>query len=95
MADKFVQDIIWHGRIVEVSYDPNWLDGMAQHLELRSTRPLPVTQTGYRSRFLQTETVLEEDQIEVFVKAWLDDAADNNDWQKREERDRQGELFDL
>ena len=95
MADKLIQGIIWQGREVEVSYDPDWLSGTAQHLELRSIRPLPVTQTGYRSRFLTTDQVMDASQVKVFVKAWLDDAADDKNWRKREERDRQGELFDL
>lgn len=95
MAAKLVQDVIWQGRMIEVSYDPDWLGGTAQHLELRSIRPLPVTETGYRSRFLTTDLVMSAKELEAFVKAWLDDAADDKDWRKREERDRQGELFDL
>ncbi|WP_420860331.1 hypothetical protein [Algirhabdus cladophorae] len=95
MAAKLVQDVNWQGRMIEVSYDPDWLGGTAQHIELRCSRPLPVTQTGYRSRFLTTKRVMRAGQLEVFIKAWLDDAADDKNWREREERDRQGELFDL
>lgn len=87
--------LIWQGREVDVTYIPNWLKGSVQHLELRAIRPLPVTETGYRSRFLTMDEPMTRIELEAFVQSWLDMAAQDKDWQAREERDRQGDLFDL
>lgn len=87
--------IIWQGREIEVTYIPNWCAGITQHLELRSTRALPVTETGYRSHFLPAGEEMTKDALAQFVRDWLDTVAQDKDWQAREERNRQGDLFDL
>lgn len=87
--------LIWQGREIAVTYIPNWCAGIAQHLELRATRPLPVTETGYRSRFLPAADAMSRDELEQFVHDWLDAAAQDKDWLAAEERSRQGDLFDL
>ena len=59
----FVQRIDWRGITVEISYEPEWLGGLAEafgeplaHLQVRSVSPeraaLPVTETGYKSAFI-------------------------------------------
>jgi hypothetical protein len=95
MAEIETHKIIWPGRKVEISFDPNWLGGTAQHLELRSDQALPVTETGYRSRFLPSDTIAKASDLLTFVHAWLDTASQDKGWKAKEERDRQGDLFDL
>lgn len=87
--------IIWQGREIQITYIPNWCASIAQHLELRSIRPLPVTETGYRSHFLPAGEEMSQEALQQFVRDWLDAAAQDKDWQAREERSRQGDLFDL
>lgn len=58
----------WQGIIVEIVYEPNWLnianrdcDLPSAHLDIRSIKPerapLPITETGYRSHFLHPDEI--------------------------------------
>ena len=92
----------WRGIGLEIRHCPNWFsmpeDGfVTQHIEIRSEgkRILPVTETGYRSHFMNGAEALAEfnyDPVE-FVLFWLDEAAKDPAWKRREEADRQGSLF--
>lgn len=85
--------LCWEGREIEVSYQANWLNSGQWHLELRSTEPLPVTSTGYRSAFLSSEIIKEASEIEEYVLGWLDHAADDPAWKRFVEDSRQLKLF--
>jgi hypothetical protein len=70
---------------------------VTQHIEIRSEgkRILPFTETGYRSHFMNGAEALAEfsyDPVE-FVLHWLEEAAQDPAWKRREEADRQGSLF--
>ncbi len=70
---------------------------ITQHIEIRSQdkRILPITETGYRSHFMNGSEALAEfnhDPVE-FVLWWLEEAAKDPNWKRREEADRQGSLF--
>lgn len=92
----------WQGIPLEVRHCPCWFsmpddDFVTQHIEIRSpdNRILPVTDTGYRSHFMSGAEALAEfnhDPVE-FVRWWLDEAAKDPAWQRRENDDRQGNLF--
>jgi len=85
--------LVWEGRSVEVSYQANWLNSGQWHIELRCDDPLPVTTTGYRSAFLPTDIIEDAAEIDGYVLAWLDYAAEDPAWQRLVEGSRQLKLF--
>ena len=94
-------ETLWQGRTITIRYNPNWLGGIkgmqTQHIEIKSSdnEPLPITETGYRSHFLNgTEALADFNHDPVrFVLAWLDTAAESKTWQDYEKQSRQGSLF--
>ncbi|KQZ26519.1 hypothetical protein ASD50_03680 [Mesorhizobium sp. Root552] len=93
--------IIWRGFSIEVRYEQNWLgtEGpfSTAHLQVNTVEPenapLPITETGYRSRFIDAETIAEAGGPVAFVKAWLDQAAEAKSWKEQQEKARQMTLF--
>ena len=73
--------IVWRGVQIEINFTPEAF-GMVDHIELRTERkaPLPVTETGYRSRFSHKGTVTEYGGAVTFVTAWLDHEAERTGW---------------
>ena len=96
MSAPFGFQIVWNGVAVEITYrrhhhrDPD-IDHIELHVE--EGRIIPVTETGYRSHFLQTSAVDHYGGPEGFVRAWLDHEAQNPAWREREEASRQFSLF--
>lgn len=98
----FTQRIDWNGITLEVSWEPSWLPTSASldavgHLQLQSIAPerapLPVTETGYRSLFINPEDVMNEGGPLAFVCAWLDCEARSPSWRAQQEAARQLALF--
>ena len=85
--------LVWAERSISVSYQSNWLNLDHWHIELRCTEPLPVTATGYRSRFFPHDAFADEADIVAFVTDWLDDAAKSKEWQTYLDESRQFKLF--
>jgi len=85
--------IIWLGREITVTFEENWLGGALWHIELRCDDILPVTETGYRSAFVDRNVIPEETAIETFVRTWLDEAAKDPAWPAHLEASRQLKLF--
>lgn len=92
----------WRNIELEIRHCRNWLPTaeapfVTQHIEIRSAekRLLPITETGYRSHFLNGADALAEFEHDpvAFVLWWLDEAAKDPSWQQREFEDRQGSLF--
>jgi hypothetical protein len=84
----------WQGQPLAIRYTPCWLItpfGALGHLELRAGAPLPVTETGYRSQFLDNPP--EDFDPAAYVTAWLDREARSPAWQVQREAARQGSLF--
>jgi len=73
--------IIWSGIEIEITFTPEKF-GIIDHIELRTQdkTPLPVTETGYRSHFIQAGTVLHFGGAIAFVTAWLDHEAGCAAW---------------
>lgn len=73
--------ITWRGIAVEITYKPKAF-GMVDHIELRveNKTPLPVTETGYRSHFMEAGTVDQHGGAIAFVVAWLDHEAARTGW---------------
>ena len=100
---KEVMTTDWNGYLIEVAYQPDWLN-MARHvgercahLEVRCVKPakapLPITETGYRSHFTSPDCVEEHGGPVSFVKIWLDSESQSAKWKELELSNRQGELF--
>ena len=92
----------WEGVLLEIRHCPCWFsmpedDFITQHIEIRSQdkRLLPITETGYRSHFMNgAEALAEFDNDPVtFVLWWLDEAAKDPRWKRKEVDNRQGSLF--
>jgi hypothetical protein len=100
-----IQSIYWQDVKVEISYTPDWSglskspyreEGMT-HIEIRSIEPknapLPITETGYRSEFINDSCIDGiEGAVEHFVDR-LDDEARLPDWKAYVESQRQYALF--
>lgn len=73
--------IIWRGIDIEITFTPEKF-GLVDHIEIRTEdrRPLPVTETGYRSHFVATGAVTEQGGVVVFVTAWLEHEAARTRW---------------
>ena len=101
-AEYLVYAATWEGILLEIRHCPCWFsmpddDFVTQHIEIRSQdkRLLPITETGYRSHFMNGDEALAEfdnDPV-AFVLWWLDEAAKDPLWKRKEEDDRQGSLF--
>lgn len=96
--DIIVETFDWRGILIEVRYEAQWLGGDATaHLELATLEPLrapiPVTETGYRSHFVDRETIDEMGGPAAYVEAWLDNAAKGKAWIEAEAAARQYSLF--
>ncbi|MGE0853599.1 MAG: hypothetical protein AB7O44_28965 [Hyphomicrobiaceae bacterium] len=98
----FTQRMDWHGITIEVSWEPAWLSRPEDaynvgHLQITSVAPerapLPLTETGYRSLFINPEHVTAEGGPLGFLRAWLDCEAQSPRWRAHEQASRQLALF--
>ena len=73
----------WRGVPIEVRHDPHWLNTGSDHLEIAAAprTPLPITETGYRSHFMDPADLASFEDAAGYVRAWLEDAANNWDGQ--------------
>jgi hypothetical protein len=87
----------WQGIAIVATYIPiRWQ--VISHLEIRSVEPrsapLPITQTGYLSHFMQPGTIeAHGGDVAAQVTAWLDEAAATPEWQEHAQATRQLQLF--
>lgn len=83
MEDKSLEkyNITWRGVEIDITYTPDKF-GMVDHIELRTENkaPLPVTETGYRSHFMNKEAVAHHGGAVSFVTTWLDHKAERTGW---------------
>lgn len=93
---KAVQ-FIWRHLTLSVTHTPDYLSPGWSHLELRVIKPkgapCPLTETGYRSHFLDGEQLAALGGPIAFITAWLDREAATKAWARTEARWRQLELF--
>lgn len=94
------QRTAWQGIGITIRWSPRWLsrDGaefLFSHLEIvaDNRRPLPVTETGYRSHFCHPSDIEAHGGPVGFAIAWLDHEADTPEWQARLASFRQLSLF--
>ena len=91
--------IEWEGIAVLVKWCPSWLGGSTHHqiahLEIHAANktPLPITETGYKSHFIDKETVAALGGPVAYARTWLDEAAASPEWKAKAEASRQLSLF--
>lgn len=92
--DTVTSTIVWQGIEIEVIYAAKSILNRA-HLELRTKNkePIPVTETGYRSEFLEPGLVEEQGGSEAYALAWLDYMARSSEWKAYQAASRQLSLF--
>ena len=82
--DYSTEILKWRGLEIEVRHNPDWcgvytaIYGYAlAHIEVRSLngRPLPISKTGYQSKFDRADNVAAEGGAALYVRAWIDHAA--------------------
>lgn len=73
--------ITWRHVEIEITYTPEkWI--VVDHIELHTENKaaLPVTDTGYRSHYVDVGTVAHYGGVVAFVAAWLDHEAERTGW---------------
>jgi hypothetical protein len=96
MKDYQTHQANWQGIPLSVCYCPDWTRAMGRplaHLTVKAAVPLPVTETGFISRFLAPGTVDDGGGPVAFVLAWLDYSATLPAWKDRQEQAAQLSLF--
>ncbi len=78
--DAVIYVITWRGITIEVTHVSGYLASHLDHIavETKPRTPLPITQTGYRSHFIDPEDLTEYEGAGDFVRFWLDSAG--TDW---------------
>lgn len=83
----------WRGLLVAVRFErQRWVDHLIIESIEPARAPLPMTETGFRSSFMN-RSIIGEGSPEDFVLAWLDDAATDRRWPEREAAIRQYAMF--
>ena len=85
--------LIWEGIEIALSHHQKRYGDTFDHIELRASERLPVTETGYRSLFIHQDELALWDSPEAFVLEWLRDAARHPNWQRYRQESRQLNLF--
>lgn len=87
------QEFTWQGISITLKCTENWLSTGYDHIELRASERLPMTETGYRSYFIQQDELALFDSPLDFVRQWLDMMAQEKSWQKHQKSSQQLSLF--
>ena len=91
--------IDWEGIALLIKWCPSWYGASGgfqiAHLEIHSAdrQPLPMTETGYRSHFIDKEAVEALGGPVAFTRAWLDQEAASPAWKAHVSASRQLSLF--
>lgn len=93
--------IDWRGITLRISYEPNWLNSNSDyhpaHLQIEAVSParaeLPITETGYRSHFVDPGRIEDAGGPVAYAITWLNAVAAEKWWREREQASRQLALF--
>ena len=89
--------LVWRDVTCRVRHTPNYLSKGWSHIEIivvsPKTAPLPITETGYRSHFLDEELLKKAGGPVRFFLDWIEREAATKAWAKAEFKWRQGDLF--
>jgi hypothetical protein len=85
--------LTWRGTLLSIKHTPQYF-GHADHVEVTVKKPvkaiLPITDTGYRSHFIDPDELQAAGGAVLFVQAWLEREATTQAC-----RDRQAKLAQL
>ena len=76
--------LVWNGLDIHVTLSREMQTSYINfvHIEIRCKEPLPMTNTGYRSHFMQAEAFAEYESLEAFINIWLEEASQSKDWKQ-------------
>jgi hypothetical protein len=93
-------NLTWRGIAITLSYERDWLameelSYQVAHLTVTADdrRPLPFTETGYRSHFLAPAEIDAAGGPVAYVLAWLEEAAQSPEWRACDAAQAQLTLF--
>jgi hypothetical protein len=82
---------------IAIRHTRDYLVVGSDHIEIESVKPkrapLPITETGYRSHFLDRQELRSAGGPLQFVKSWLLREERSKEWVKRDHAARQTDLF--
>jgi len=94
---KSVEKFTWRGIEMSATHTPDYISAGWSHIELRVVkpkgRPVPITDTGYLSHFLDEADLKAAGGAVAFFRAWLDREADSKAYRKALARWQQLDLF--
>ena len=100
MKDIDIKSIlIWREIKIKIHYKSNYFDSTTgfsiAHFDITTENrvPLPFTESGYRSHFLDASELEEYGTPANFVKAWLEESAKSKEWKAYEKKKNQLTLF--
>ncbi|MGQ0674379.1 MAG: hypothetical protein ACT4N2_16090 [Hyphomicrobium sp.] len=89
--------LVWRDVTCRVRHTPNYLSKGWSHIEIivasPKNAPLPITETGYRSHFLDEDLLKKAGGPVIFFLDWIEREAATKTWAKTEFKWRQGDLF--
>ena len=89
--------LVWRGIVCRVTHERDYISKGWSHIELRVVRPkgrpLPITDTGYRSHFLDEDVLYAAGGPVSFFHAWLDREANTKAYRKALAKWQQLDLF--
>lgn len=89
--------LVWRDVTCRVRHTPNYLSKGWSHIEIivvtPKRAPLPITETGYRSHFLDEELLKKAGGPVRFFLDWIEREATTKAWAKADFKWRQGDLF--
>lgn len=94
---KSVEKFTWCGVEMSATHSPNYISAGWSHIELRVVkpkgRPVPITDTGYLSHFLDEADLKVAGGAVAFFRAWLDREADSKAYKAALAKWHQLDLF--
>lgn len=63
------------------------------HLQIKATQPISISETGYKSYYVNHRNLAEYKTVISYVSNWLDHEAEKPAWKKYVEKSRQLTLF--
>lgn len=97
-----ISTLVWRNISIEITYISDYSEATKKflkytlaHLGITSKDrvPLPITETGYRSRFEPAANIEAYGTPNAYVSAWLDEAAKSRKWKNRSTTSGQLSLF--
>lgn len=91
--------LVWRRIKIRIHYKSNYFDSTngfsIAHFDITAENrvPLPFTESGYRSHFLDASELEAYGTPVDFVKAWLEETAKSEKWKKQERKRNQLSLF--